>query len=183
MTLNDGLAILSVIACHEAGHAAAALALGYRVRPFARIYAAGIAVVVPDTGLPPAHDLTIALAGPAASFALTAATMTSQPVLAGLSAIVGLLNLVPLPGSDGMRAWRACRALLSTDGASGETVCTTCLRGREACEWCEKVSEQDWRAMCDCGLHDFDAHLTDCQERAAFRYVIACDYDSAELKR
>lgn len=61
--------------------------------------------------------------------------------------------------------------------------CTLCLRGREACQWCENVSEEDWRALCDCGLHDFGAHLTDCESQAAYRYVIACDYDSAVLPR
>lgn len=63
------------------------------------------------------------------------------------------------------------------------TPCTECQRGREACEYCECVSDLDWESMCDCGLCDFGAHLVDCQERSVYKYVIAADYATAELRR
>ncbi len=61
--------------------------------------------------------------------------------------------------------------------------CTVCQRGREACQFCEHVTEGDWCAMCDCGVHDFGVHLTDCESQSTYRYVVACDYDSAVMPR
>jgi hypothetical protein len=99
------------VACHEAGHAAAAQLLGLSWKPFARLpWAAGIAIRVPRGGLPPRHDLIVALAGPLGSFGLAAVALPLIPELGGLSAILGLLNLFPfLRGSDGWRAIRAAR--------------------------------------------------------------------------
>jgi hypothetical protein len=99
------------VACHEAGHAAAAQLLGLRWKPFARFpWAAGIAVMAPREGLPPRDDLLVALAGPLGSFALAAVALPLIPELGGLSAILGVLNLLPfLRGSDGWRAIRAAR--------------------------------------------------------------------------
>ncbi len=61
--------------------------------------------------------------------------------------------------------------------------CGICERGRESCQYCENVTEQDFEAICDCGLYDFGRHLTDCESQAAYKYVIACDYASAVLPR
>lgn len=63
------------------------------------------------------------------------------------------------------------------------TVCSSCRRGREACGYCHDVSKRDWKAICDCGLHDFGQHLTRCDERDGYRFVIALDYVSAEEPR
>lgn len=62
-------------------------------------------------------------------------------------------------------------------------VCPDCGRGPEACQWCENLAEDDWRAICDCGLEDFGVHILKCEERAAFHYVIPSDYDTADLPR
>jgi hypothetical protein len=99
------------VACHEAGHAAAAQLLGLGWKPFARFpWAAGIAVRVPSGGLPPRDDLLVALACPLGSFALAAVALPLIPELGGLSALLGVLNLLPfLRGSDGWRALRAAR--------------------------------------------------------------------------
>jgi peptidase M50B-like protein len=103
--------LAAAVACHEAGHAAAAQLLGLSWKPFARFpWAAGIAIRVPDGGLPPRHDLLVALAGPLGSFALAAVAFPLIPELGALSAILGVLNLVPfLRGSDGWRAIQAAR--------------------------------------------------------------------------
>ncbi len=61
--------------------------------------------------------------------------------------------------------------------------CSVCERGREACEWCHDVDEGDFRAICDCGLHDFGAHMTDCASRAAYRFAVVANYASADLPR
>jgi hypothetical protein len=66
---------------------------------------------------------------------------------------------------------------------SGPERCERCERGREACQWCETVSERDWEAMCDCGLLDFGGHLLNCAEREGFRYVVAIDHEAALLSR
>jgi hypothetical protein len=66
---------------------------------------------------------------------------------------------------------------------SPPATCPRCKRGAEACQWCENIATEDWRAICDCGLYDFGDHLFDCDARARFRYVIPADYDTAELLR
>jgi Zn-dependent protease len=106
------VAIVLVVVCHEAGHAAAAQFAGLECRPFARLpWKFGIAVVVPARGLDPRHDLFIALAGPAASTSLAVLAFPTWTWLSILSGVVAILNLVPMPGSDGLRAIRAARQL------------------------------------------------------------------------
>lgn len=51
--------------------------------------------------------------------------------------------------------------------------CSICTRGREACSYCEHDSDEDWAAICDCGLADFGKHLVECETRKRYRYVIA----------
>lgn len=62
-------------------------------------------------------------------------------------------------------------------------VCYRCLRGREACAYCHDTDERDWEAMCDCGLHDFGAHLLPCEDYAEKRWIIPADYAAAEEPR
>ena len=105
-------ALVIVILSHEAGHAAAAQSMGLEWRPFARLpWKFGVAVVVPARGLHPRDDLFIALAGPAASTALAVLTFQTWPWLSVLSGLIATLNLIPMPGSDGLRAIRAARQL------------------------------------------------------------------------
>jgi len=106
------VAIALVVVCHEAGHAAAAQSAGLEWRAFARLpWKIGVAVVVPRRGLDPRDDLFIALAGPAASTALAVLTFQTWMWLSVLSGVVAIVNLVPVPGSDGLRAIRAARLL------------------------------------------------------------------------
>ena len=110
--MTELVALALVIVCHEAGHAAAAQSAGLEWRAFARLpWKIGVAVVVPRRGLDPRDDLFIALAGPAASTALAVLTFQTWTWLSLLSGITAILNLVPLPGSDGLRAIRAARRL------------------------------------------------------------------------
>jgi hypothetical protein len=62
------------------------------------------------------------------------------------------------------------------------TQCQRCHRGAESCAYCENVSEQDWEAICDCGLYDFGSHLIPCEDRTAFKYVIAADHAQAAVR-
>ena len=61
--------------------------------------------------------------------------------------------------------------------------CEVCLRGSEACQYCEGLSEGDWKAICDCGLYDFGKHIVTCEERFKFRYVVASDHEAAMQPR
>lgn len=60
-----------------------------------------------------------------------------------------------------------------------KVVCVNCGRGPEACEWCHALDPEDYETICDCGLHDFGAHLLDCSKREGYRWVVAEDYASA----
>lgn len=40
--------------------------------------------------------------------------------------------------------------------------CPRCERGREVCQFCKDIAEEDWEAICDCGLYDFGYHLISC---------------------
>jgi hypothetical protein len=61
--------------------------------------------------------------------------------------------------------------------------CVRCDRGREACEWCHDISEEDWRGICDCGLYGFGEHLFGCEDREDKRFVVVANYPSADLPR
>jgi hypothetical protein len=106
-------AIVVVVAAHELAHALMALALGLPIRLFFRIpVSAGIGVIAPASGLPPAHDLAIALAGPVASLAMVwPLWMFGLPVVALASGFCGVATLVPLRPQDGWRALEALRLL------------------------------------------------------------------------
>jgi Zn-dependent protease len=109
-------AILIAIVVHEAGHAAVAQAVGLEWRPFARLpWKIGIAVVAPEPGIGARDDLLIAVGGPAASALLATLTFQVSPFLSLLSALVAVLNLVPLPGTDGWRAIGAARRLATAE--------------------------------------------------------------------
>jgi len=66
----------------------------------------------------------------------------------------------------------------------GELVCPICERGREACQWCHDTSQEDWLAICDCGLVDLDRHLPlwHCEARNDRRWVVVMN-PGAELER
>ena len=106
------VAIALVVVCHEAGHAVAAQSAGLEWRVFVRLpWKIGVAVVLPPRGLDPRDDLFIAVAGPTASTALAVVTFQTWTWLSLLSGLVAVTNLVPMPGSDGLRAIRAARRL------------------------------------------------------------------------
>jgi Zn-dependent protease len=110
--MTELIAVALVIACHEAGHAGAAQSAGLEWRAFARLpWRLGVAVVVPAQGLHARDELLVALAGPAASAALALVTFQTWLWLAVLSGLVAIVNLIPLPGSDGLRAIAAARRL------------------------------------------------------------------------
>jgi hypothetical protein len=64
-----------------------------------------------------------------------------------------------------------------------DVCCAYCYRGREACEYCHDIAEEDWAAICDCGLHDFGHHLNPCEDRDDKRFVVVANYGSEDLPR
>jgi Zn-dependent protease len=112
------LAFASVL-LHELGHALVARRLGVRVADI-ELHFFGGAARMTEMPRSPNHEIAIAAAGPAVSFALAAAgwagaVLTGAPVL-GLLAMVnfylGAFNLLPAFPSDGgriLRAWLARR--------------------------------------------------------------------------
>ena len=119
MTQIAAIAVIIIaIVSHEAGHAAAAQAVGLQWRPFVRLpWKIGVVVVAPDPGIRARDDLFIALSGPAASAMLAALTFEISPTLSLLSACLAVLNLLPFPGTDGWRAIGAARRLAVSESA------------------------------------------------------------------
>ncbi len=100
--------LLVSLVVHECGHYAAACQLGLNARfaprrGFCVAYWAGDGSVRVT-----AHDrLRVSLAGPTANLALP---FLWHPALVP-SVLLGLLNLLPMRGSDGRSAWRAWREM------------------------------------------------------------------------
>lgn len=109
-------AVLLLMAAHEAAHLAVARLLGYRVAVRLRgryVKRVSAGVWVPDGGgMPPGHDLLIALAAPLLNVALVLPLLALHAVTAAtISAALAVATLLPVPhpAQDG---WRALRALL-----------------------------------------------------------------------
>jgi Zn-dependent protease len=91
---------LLVIGLHEAAHIAAAYGTGLSVRRIGLSWK-GV-YIVRETGAPVANMMTT-LAGPTANV-LAAIALRAYPEFALMNLTFGLMNMLPIPGSDGMRA-------------------------------------------------------------------------------
>lgn len=115
MTLAAVPAVLLLMAAHEVAHLGVARLLGYRVAVRLRgryVKRVSAGVWVPDGGMPPSHDLLIALAAPLLNVALVLPLLALHAVTAAtISAALAVATLLPVPhpAQDG---WRALRALL-----------------------------------------------------------------------
>jgi Zn-dependent protease len=113
-----GLAMVASLLLHEAGHILAAIFLGVRVHEFGlRIAGAYIRRAHAST---PQDEVLIATAGPLMNFCLIL-PLSFLPVLghqlALCNLVLGLVNLIPLPSSDGLRILRALRISNATPSA------------------------------------------------------------------
>ncbi len=95
------LSMAAAVLAHEAGHAIAALALKRKIaaitiEPFgARLVLSG--------GIPYAHELLIAISGPAASLLLFLCLSGSADGIADCSVFLCIINLLPVATLDGGR--------------------------------------------------------------------------------
>jgi len=100
-------ACLCSVLVHEAGHAVAAEALGLPWKPTFSRRGLGITVGRDDLKLRPWQIRASCAAGPAANLAVAAAGVYfHEPALFLLNALFALINLIPLPKSDGARILR-----------------------------------------------------------------------------
>src|SRR3954447_12122713 len=93
---------LIALAFHEAAHIVMAWALGIRVKRVGISWRGPF--VIREAGGPRAN-ICIALVGPLMNLILAACFRTYAPNFAFLNLALGLSNLLPIQGSDGLRIW------------------------------------------------------------------------------
>jgi Zn-dependent protease len=101
--MNPFLLGVSAVVLHELSHVAMARMQGLKVKR------AGVTwkgpYIVREAGTPQ-QNLRVCLAGPAANLLLAFVCSHFAPVFAFCNLVLGVYNLLPVPGSDGLRAWR-----------------------------------------------------------------------------
>jgi Zn-dependent protease len=109
MTL-DILSIFGAIALHELAHVAAALCPGVKVKRFGLCWRGVYIVREAGTDW---QNLLISLAGPLSNFVaayVSLAVLHRGAIFCAMNLVIGGINLLPLPCSDGLRAckllWR-----------------------------------------------------------------------------
>jgi|SRR3569833_273249 Zn-dependent protease len=98
------------LAFHEAAHIVIARALWVRVKRIGISWRGPYIVREPGE---PGANLLIAIAGPLINLVLATLFWTGAPTFAQINLVLGLSNLLPLPGSDGSRAWSALTQIRS----------------------------------------------------------------------
>lgn len=105
--INGILFGLLAMVLHELGHICVAQALGLKVKDIGLNWKG--MYTVREAG-PPEINLQVSLAGPLTNFALVALWSVS-PVFGLANLVVGLCNVLPIPGSDGKRALNCLREM------------------------------------------------------------------------
>lgn len=94
---------------HEAGHYAAARLLGYPARLIFCRKGPGIEWGTNERISPPGDRFAVAAAGPGVSMLAGGLMMVAGVEWGSIVGIVGLMQLLPLPHSDGMVMWGVLR--------------------------------------------------------------------------
>jgi Zn-dependent protease len=119
--------ILAAAAAHEAGHLIALALLGAPAREI-RLGALGAVMEADVSRLGFGAEAVAAAAGPAAGILLALAAARSCPELAGTSAALSALNLLPCGSLDGGRILRAgLSAFLGADATEKAVTAVTCV--------------------------------------------------------
>ena len=120
-------AVICAAAVHEAGHLAALRALGAPVREV-RLCLTGAVIEADASRLGFGSEALAAASGPAAGLLLALASARICPELAGTSAALSALNLLPCGSLDGGRMLRAAlSAAFSPDAAEKAVTALTCV--------------------------------------------------------
>jgi membrane-associated protease RseP (regulator of RpoE activity) len=99
----EGMALgLGAMTLHEAGHIVAAVILGVDVKRVGLGWRGMYTVREPGT---PVKNMLVSLAGPLTNLLLIASWYW-WPVFGMANMCVGVTNLLPIGGSDGLRVWR-----------------------------------------------------------------------------
>jgi Zn-dependent protease len=118
MTL-DILSIFGAIALHELAHVAAALCLGVKVKRFGLCWRGVYIVREAGTDW---QNLLISLAGPVSNFVasyVSLAVLHRGAIFCAMNLVIGLINLLPLPCSDGLRVYKLLWGMASSRLSSG----------------------------------------------------------------
>ena len=108
MTL-DILPIFAAIALHELAHVLAAISLRVKVKRFGLCWRGVYIVREAGTDW---QNLLISLAGPLSNFVaayVSLAVFHRGAIFCAMNLVIGLINLLPLPCSDGLRAYKLVR--------------------------------------------------------------------------
>ena len=101
--MNGFLLGVSAVALHELSHVAMARMQGLKVKRVGVKWKGPY--IVREAGTPE-QNLRVCLAGPAANLLFAFMCSRVAPVFAFCNLVLGAYNLLPIPGSDGLRAWR-----------------------------------------------------------------------------
>jgi Zn-dependent protease len=102
---------LGAMALHEVGHVVAAIGLGVEVKKVGLGWRGMYTVRDPGT---PVKNMLVSLAGPLTNLLLIL-FWHWWPVFGMANMCVGLTNLLPIGGSDGLRVWRCWQEMHEKD--------------------------------------------------------------------
>jgi Zn-dependent protease len=101
--MNDLLLGISAVILHELSHVATARLQGLKVKRFGVTWKGPYIVREAGTWR---QNLRVCLAGPLVNLLVAAVCWRSAMTFAVCNLVLGGFNLLPIPGSDGHRAWR-----------------------------------------------------------------------------
>lgn len=101
--MNSFLLGVVAVVLHELSHVVVARAQGLKVRRIGVTWKGPYIVRESGTWL---QNLRVSLAGPVANLLLAALFWRIVPIFGLCNLVLGAFNLLPIPGSDGHRAWQ-----------------------------------------------------------------------------
>lgn len=112
MHLDQALLLgIVAMALHEMGHVAAALALKVKVHQVGMSRKGPYIRRAPGTNV---QNFGITLAGPGMNLCLAVLFFHTSPHFALCNLVIGIVNLLPIPASDGSRALQLARKMVGS---------------------------------------------------------------------
>jgi Zn-dependent protease len=144
MTL-DILSIFAAILLHELAHVLTAVVLGVKVKRFGLCWR-GV-YIVRESGTD-WQNLLISLAGPFANLAFAALALLvfrRGAIFCAMNLLFGVINLLPLPYSDGLRAYKLLWRIASSRLSAGPEPAASAVAEHRTDDLLEGNSEQQGR--------------------------------------